>query len=213
MRKLWSHAEDALFIEHYPNSSMKKMMHLLGRSAGSIYARSEVLNVRKSQEYLDSPSACRLRRGDNIGAEYRFKKGQIPPNKGVKGISYEGSKATQFVKGSKPPNHRPVGTIRQVDGYFEIKMAEGMRQWKLLQRVVWERCNGQIPEGMFVIFLDGTRDNIDITNLSLVTKAQNMLRNTVHNYPKEIVHLVQLQAAINRQINQRTKHHEQLNYA
>lgn len=208
MKKFWTAEEDALFRKHYPNSSMRQMMELLGRSACSIYNRSEILNVRKSQEYLDSPAACRLRRGDNIGKEYRFQKGQIPPNKGVKGISYEGSKPTQFKSGSRPPNYRPVGTIRQVDGYYEIKMAEGMRQWKLLQRVVWERCNGAIPKGMFVIFLDGSRDNIEITNLSLVTKAQNMKRNTVHNYPKEIVHLVQLKAALNRQINKRTNHEQ-----
>lgn len=209
MRKPWTPEEDALFREHYPNSTMKQMVELLGRSECAIYNRSETLNVRKSQEYLDSPNACRLRRGDNIGAEFRFKKGQVPPNKGVKGISYEGSKPTQFKKGSKPANYRPVGTIRETrDGYLEIKVAEGMHKWRLLHRVVWERMNGPIPKGINLILLDGNPKNIKITNLSLVTKAQNMMRNTVHNYPKEIVHLVQLKAALNRQINKRTQHEQ-----
>lgn len=208
MRKFWTAEEDALMREHYPNSTMKQMVELLGRSESAIYNRSQTLNVRKSQEYLDSPNACRLRRGDNIGAEFRFKKGQVPPNKGVKGISYEGSKPTQFKKGSKPPNYRPVGTIRVVDGYQEIKIAEGMRQWKQLHRVIWERLNGPITKGYNLVFLDGNRENTSIANLSLMSKADNMRRNTVHNYPKDIVHLVQLKAALNRQINKRTKHEQ-----
>ncbi len=209
MRKIWTAEEDALFRKHYPNSTMRKMMDLLGRSACSIYNRSETLNIRKSQEYLDSPAACRLRRGDNIGKEYRFQKGQIPPNKGIKGINYEGMKATQFGKGHKPANYRPVGAIRDSrDGYFEMKMAEGLHQWRLLHRVVWERCNGPIPKGMNLAFIDGNGKNINIKNLTLMTKAQNMKRNTVHNYPKEIVHLVQLKAALNRQINKRTNHEQ-----
>lgn len=202
MKRFWTAEEDELFREHYPNSTMQQMMDLLGRSACSIYNRSETLNVRKSQEYLDSPAACRLRRGDNIGKEFRFQKGQIPINKGVKGISYEGSKRTQFKTGSRPPNYRPVGTIRDSrDGYYEMKMAEGLHQWRLLHRVVWERCNGPIPKGMNLAFIDGNGKNINIKNLTLMTKAQNMKRNTLHNYPKEIVHLVQLKAAFNRQIN------------
>lgn len=209
MRKLWTAEEDAIFREHYPNSTMRQMMDLLGRSECSIYNRSEILNVRKSQEYLDSPMACRLRRGDNIGKEYRFNKGQVPFNKGMKGISYEGSKATQFGKGHKPANYKPVGTIRDSrDGYLEMKLADGMGQWKLLHRVVWERCNGKIPKGHIVSFIDGNPKNINIKNLGLFTKAQNMKRNTVHNYPKDIVHLVQLKAALNRQINKRTNHEQ-----
>ena len=76
-----------------------------------------------------------------------------------------------------------------------------------------ERMNGPIPKSYMVMFLDSDPKNIEITNLSLYTKSQNMQRNTIHNYPKEIVHLVQLQAAINRQINKRTQSHEQPNHA
>lgn len=208
--RAWTPAQDDMFREFYPNCTMAEMKVMLGnKSEHAIYNRSETFNVRKSQEYLDSPKAQRLRRGDNIGEEFRFKKGNVPFNKGVKGISYEGSKATQFGKGSKPANYKPVGTIRfirdKTDGYFEMKMADGMRQWKLLHRVIWERLNGAIPANHIVIFLDGNPKNLNIKNMALMTKAQNMKRNTVHNYPKDIVHLVQLKAALNRQINKRTQ--------
>jgi hypothetical protein len=208
MRTFWTQAEDDMVREFYPNSTMAELKAMLGKTECAIYNRSYVLNVCKSEAYLASPAASRLKRGDNIGAEFRFKKGQEPANKGLKGVYYEGSVATFFPKGHKPANHRPAGTIREVDGYFEIKIAEGMRQWKLLHRVIWERCNGVIPKGQIVIFLDGNTKNINIKNMTLLTKAENMKRNTVHNYPKEIVQLVQLRAALNRQINKRTEHEQ-----
>jgi hypothetical protein len=203
--KTWSPAQDDMMREFYPYFTMAEMkVILINKTECAIYNRSETLNVRKSQEYLDSPKACRLKRGDEVGKEYRFKKGQAVWNKGMKGLQIGGAE-TQFKKGSRPPNYKPVGTIREVDGYLEIKMAEGMRQWKQLNRVIWERCNGLIPKNMNVTFLDGNKKNVEITNMALMTKSENMKRNTVHNYPEEIVHLVQLKAALNRQINKRTK--------
>jgi len=207
--RTWTPAQDDMFIEFYPNCTMSELKIMLGKTESAIYGRSETLNVKKSQEYLDGPKAQRLRRGDNIGAEFRFKKGNVPFNKGVKGIVHEGCKKTMFQPGSKPANYKPVGTIRfirdKTDGYFEMKMADGMRQWKLLHRVIWERLNGVIPANQIVIFLDGNPKNLNIKNMALMTKAENMKRNTVHNYPKDIVHLVQLKAALNRQINKRTQ--------
>jgi hypothetical protein len=205
--KFFSQKQIELLIEHYPNMPMPELTKLIGLSVESIYRKAYVLGIKRSQEFLDSPHACRLRRGDEIGKAYRFQKGQQVWNKGMKGLQI-GGEATQFKKGTKPPNHKPAGTIREVDGYFEIKIAEGMRQWRLLHRVIWERCNGPIPQGHIVSFLDGNAKNINIKNMALFTKAQNMKRNTVHNYPKEIVHLVQLRAALNRQINKR-KDYEQ----
>jgi hypothetical protein len=208
-RTFWTPVQDDMMKAFYADNSMATMKVLTGRSECSIYNRAFALKLSKSQAYLDSPAACRLRREQTPASiANRFKKGQVPPNKGLKGVYYEGSVATFFPKGHKPANHKPAGTIREVDGYFEIKIAEGMRQWRLLHRVIWERCNGLIPQGHIVSFLDGNSKNINIKNMALFTKAQNMKRNTVHNYPKEIVHLVQLRAALNRQINKRTEHEQ-----
>ncbi|MES2636657.1 MAG: HNH endonuclease signature motif containing protein [Pseudomonadota bacterium] len=150
-------------------------------------------------------NALRKRNEWKTGRTGCFTKDSVPFNKGCKGWYAKGTEATRFKKGTKPPNHKPVGTIRQVDGYYEIKVAEGMRQWKLLHRVVWERLNGPIPKGFIVSFLDKNPENINITNMSLFTKVQNMKRNSLHAYPKEIAHLIQLQGAINRQLNKRIK--------
>jgi HNH endonuclease len=152
-------------------------------------------------------NALRKRNGWKTGRTGCFEKGNRPFNKGQKGWFAKGTEATRFVKGQSPSNCAAVGAIRTLeDGYLEMKMQAGMRKWVLLQRVVWERCNGAIPKAAIVAFIDGNKQNINIKNLTLYTRAQNMKRNTIHNYPKEIAQLVQLQGAISRQINKRQNH-------
>lgn len=108
----------------------------------------------------------------NTGFTGQFKKGQVPSNKGVKGVIYEGCKKTWFKKGNKPINHRPVGSERvNVDGYIEIKVAEP-NKWRLKHRMVWEEHNGQILRNHNVIFGDGDKSNLNIDNLILVSKKQ-----------------------------------------
>jgi hypothetical protein len=206
----WTLAMDAVMVARYPNVKAAVVAEQLGISLSSVYNRASTLGLEKSESFKSSLESCRLRQEQTEAQKAnRFKTGHLPFNKGIKGINYQGMQATQFSKGNKPANYKPVGTIRfirdKTDGYFEIKMADGTRQWKLLHRVIWERLNGAIPTNHIVIFLDGNSKNLNIKNMALMTKAQNMKRNTVHNYPPEIVHLVQLKAALNRQINKRTQ--------
>jgi hypothetical protein len=204
-RKKWSTDETLLLAHLYACTYTATLAKLFNCKIEQVYQRANTTGLSKSDWYKNSPMAQRLRTDCSMGIPYRFKKGQTPPNKGLKGISYPGSVPTQFKPGSKPPNHKPVGTIRVVDGYFEIKMAEGMRQWKLLHRVIWERMNGKIPDGYLVTFIDGDQTNIEITNLTLMTKQENARRNSIHRYGPEIAKLYQLKGAINRQINKRER--------
>ncbi len=207
--KAWTKEQDDMMRAFYPDNTMGTMKAILGRTESSIYGRADLLKLKKSDAYLASPAACRLRRGDNVGAEFRFKKGMTTWNKGMKGLQI-GGRETQFKKGTKPPNWKPVGYIRLTrDGYYEMKMEEGMQKFELLHRVIWERCNGAIPKGHICIFLDGNSKNLEITNLALMTKQQNMKRNSLHSYPKELAELIQLRGALNRQLNKRNKNNEQ----
>jgi hypothetical protein len=207
--RTWTPDQDALMREHYPHKPMSELISMLGKSASAIYNRANTLGLAKTEQYLASPHASRLRRGDNVGAHCRFKKGNEAWNKGMKGWAAKGTEKTRFKPGSVPPNYRPVGSIRVVEGYQEVKVAEGIRQWKQLHRVVWERCNGPIPKGMCLIFRDGNKLNVSLANLELVTRQQNMKRNSYHqNYPKEIQLAIQLRGALNRQINKRTNHEQ-----
>ena len=111
------------------------------------------------------------------GLDGRFKTGQVSFNKGLKGIWFEGSEQSWFKKGHIPVNHRAVGSERvTVDDYTEVKVAEP-NKWRLKQRVIWEKCNGDIPKGHVIIFGDGDRHNLDIGNLILVSRQQLSILN------------------------------------
>lgn len=113
----------------------------------------------------------------------RFKKGQVPFNKGKKQTDFmtpeaiERTKATRFKKGDKPANHRKVGSERiTVDGYIEIKVEEPDK-WELKHRVVWEKENGKIPKDYVIIFADENKQNVALDNLILISRREHAILN------------------------------------
>ena len=85
---------------------------------------------------------------------------------------------SRFKKGNIPQNHKPVGTERLgKDGYVEIKISDP-NKWQLKHRYVWEKENGKVPKGMVLIFKDNNKLNIDLDNLILISRAENMKINS-----------------------------------
>lgn len=118
---------------------------------------------------------AKKRYGLNSGITGYFEKGHIPFNKGKKGIG--GWEPTQFKKGHKPHNYKPVGTERvNGDGYIDIKI-EDPNKWRGKHILTWEEHNGPIPNGHVVIFGDGNNRNFDINNLILVSRQQLLILN------------------------------------
>ena len=140
----------------------------------------------------------------NTGFNGRFKKGNVPHNKGKKGLYYKGCEKTWFKKGQVSINHKPVGSERiDVDGYTLIKVSEP-NVWKLKHRVVWEKANGPIPKNYTVIFLDGDKSNTDINNLALVSRNELLIINQrgLLKKDKELskvgINIAKLQSKINK---------------
>ncbi|MCU5282291.1 HNH endonuclease signature motif containing protein [Bacillus thuringiensis] len=114
--------------------------------------------------------------GLNSGIDTRFTKGQDSWNKGAKGIRAGGIQ-TQFKKGQKPHNYKPVGSERvNGDGYVDVKIADP-NKWRAKHRLLWEEENGPIPKGYVIIFGDGNRRNFQQDNLILVSKSQLAILN------------------------------------
>lgn len=215
-RKHWTEVELALLTANYADSRTEDIAIALGRELQHVYAKAKKLGLAKSEAYLASPAACRLRRGDEVGKSYRFPKGHVPANKGLRrpGFTAGDMAKTQFKKGQMPHTWVPVGSYRvNPDGHLEVKFSEVpgpyTLRWVPVHRKVWIEANGPIPKGHVLRFKEGRRTTepalITPDALELVTLAENMRRNTVHNLPKELVQLVQLRAALNRQINKRSK--------
>jgi hypothetical protein len=225
-KRLWEPQDDALLRARYPHEPTSRLARELRRSLSATYGRAQKLGLEKTEVYLASPDACRLRRGNHPGRETQFPKGHVPANKGLRrpGWGPGRMKVTQFKKGERrgvaARNWRPVGTIlTDSDGYLRIKVREAQpgeaygfgncRVWPLLHRHAWEQSHGPVPAGHAVAFKNGDKSDCRLENLQLITRRELMARNTVHNLPKPLAQAVQLLGALNRQIRRRTRSHEE----
>lgn len=223
IRKFWNALEVEYLVAAYPDTPTEALAATLRRPVRAVYGKARALGLKKSAAYLASPHACRLRRGDNVGAKYRFQPGQKPWNAGLDWQAGGRSVETRFKPGRKPEeasNYRPIGSLRlSRDGYLERKVSDDQsvypaRRWVAVHRLVWEAAHGPVPAGHLVVFRPGqhttTEAEITLDRVECITRRENMARNTVHNLPKPLAQLVQLQGALNRQINKRSKKHGQV---
>lgn len=196
-------------IELYPHHSTKYIAELLGVTISKVYNTAWTAKVKKSPEYLLTPESGRI---IEPSVANQFKPGHTPHNKGKKmgADIYIAVAPTMFKRGHKPFNTKPVGTInvrKDSDGrtYQYIKIKDS--HWELLQRYTWEQANGKIPKGCIVIFLDGNYLNCNLSNLQLISRKENMLRNTIQRYPAELQELMKLTSKLKRKTNgkQQTK--------
>lgn len=105
-----------------------------------------------------------------------FKEGDVPWNKGKKGIHL--SPETEFKKGQKSVNLKPVGSITT-----RIDKNKKQRKWIKINdpdiwieyaKFVWIKNNGEIPKGFLIHHIDENSLNDDPGNLALVTRAAHM---------------------------------------
>jgi hypothetical protein len=189
--------------ERYPFEPTKKIADDLGLSESSVYNRAFAMGIKKDPVYLRS---TQYPPGYLGGKATQFQKGHAPANKGQKMSTevYQKVVKTMFKKGSKPVNTQPIGTIHQRKDtggkmYQYIKLADS--KWQLLNRYTWEMHNGPIPKGMVVVYKDGNYLNNDITNLLMITKKENMARNTIQRLPKELQQVMRLKCKLIKKIN------------
>ena len=191
--KLWTLEEDALFAELYPTHTAPQIAEILGRSLPSIDNRRHTLGLRKE------------------GNSGRFTPGIASWNKGRNFVSGGRSVETQFKPGHKPHTWNPIGHERVTnEGYLQRKITDTgvtRHDYKNVHHMVWLEAGREIPKGFRLVFRNGNRADIRLDNLELVSIADMMRKNSIHNYPKQIAQLVQLRGALVRKINNRRKKH------
>lgn len=176
--------EQRAFIKkNYKGIGNAELAEKLNKKFGTNFTTEQIKRY-KNNNHLDS------------GLTGRFEKGNVSHNKGKKmsAEQYEKCKATMFKKGHSPLNRKPVGSERiDKDGYTLIKIAEP-NKYVLKHRYIWEQANGPVPEGHLIIFLDGNKQNFDLSNLTCITLAENAVLNhlKLRSTDKDIT-----QAAIN----------------
>lgn len=215
-KKVWTRDEDALLVELYPDFPTNLLAEQFNASLSATYQHARNLGLKKSEAYLASPHAQRLRRGDEVGKAFRYPKGHVPANKGLRRPGYApGDMAkTQFKKGrlaQEARNYVPIGTEK-----YDVKRKVVVRKitddpaivptmrWRPVHTMVWEAVHGPVPPGHIVVFKRGMKTlisaDITVDLLDLVTLAENMRRNTIHRYPPELKSAIRLVGKLKRTI-------------
>ena len=220
-KRLWSAADDAQLRLIYPDRPTATVARQLRRSLCAVYQRARaVLRVKKSAAYLASAEACRLRRGDHVGASFIFPKGHVRANKGLRrpGWAPGRMRETQFKKGQlaggASAKWLPVGTeVVAPDGYRKRKVADrrdvpSRFNWTFVHVLVWVQAHGPVPAGHAIAFVNGDRADIRLDNLELITRRDLMARNSIHHLPEPLANTVMLLGALNRQIRKRDQYAE-----
>lgn len=207
MTYFYTPSELAYLREHYADTSNDILGKVLNRNPRSVAQKARKLGLQKSPEFLAEHGG-------------RFQAGLQPWNKGVPGSTgtQEACRATQFKPGRPAElaaNYKPIGSIRVAKGgILEQKVTDDRslypaRRWRSVHSLVWEREVGPIPAGHIVVFKAGQFtdqvEKITPDRLECITRRENMLRNTVHRYGKEIAQIVQLRGVLNRHINKKQK--------
>ena len=192
----FTECEKQFIRENYLKKPIKRIASELGRSAYGVF------NFMKSEE-LKVPHEIVEQRKKNS----QFSKGNVSHNKGLKQTDYMSAKAiektkeTRFKKGNKPHNTNYNGHERiSKDGYIEIRVSEG--NYQLKHRVEWEKLNGPIPEGEILVCLSEAKSNTAPSNWELISREENMLRNSRHDFPKEVVPSMAFLSKINKKVKQ-----------
>lgn len=98
--------------------------------------------------------------------------------------------------------------VHLLDHFILTDTGVTRRDFVCIHHIVWREAGREIPSGHALVFRDGNKRNFALNNLELVSRAELMRRNSVHNYGPEIARIHQLQGAITRQINKRIGKHE-----
>jgi hypothetical protein len=219
-RRPWLRADDRALRTLYPHLRSDDVAPILGRTISAVYARARLLGLAKSAAYNASPLSGRNVKGHAPhGTRTRFRKGHVPWNTGTHFHAGGRSVETQFKRGHRSARaaqlYQPIGALRiNADGYVDLKVREapGAKAWRGLHIELWEDARGPVPPGHCLAFRDRDKLNVCVENLELITRAENLRRNSFHRYPQPIPQLIQLRGALTRQINRRLKgddHQEQ----
>lgn len=213
-RRRWTELELDVLRMEFADSPTADLATLFGRSYVAVAYQAWKLGLKKSAAFLASPASSRL--DGRTGWTHRFMPGHRPWNTGKKVGTRGRSAQTQFkpgvLSGRAAQLVMPVGSLRvNAAGYLEQKTSTRSgpprMRWTAVHRLVWESAHGPIEPGHVVVFRPGRRsanlDEITLDALELVTRAELMGRNSVHNLPPELAQIAQLRGVLNRKINQR----------
>lgn len=215
--RTWPDEEIQILRDLYPDTPTQQIADQLGKGMTAVYRMANSMGLKKSDAFKASDASGRMTKENRIrrGLEYRFPKGHVPANKGLRRPGYARGRMaqTQFKKGGRTGAavdlYKPIGTERVTkDGYLQLKVNDDLpihKRWEMVHRIVWVEHNGPIPKGHNIIFKDGNKLNFEIENLECVSRADWIKRHTLHNYPEPLKAMIHQLAGFRRKLNKHAK--------
>lgn len=195
--------------ERFPNERTQDLADELGLTYSQLANRAHSMGLKKSEEFKQSDKSGRHNLIEK-GKKTRFQPGHTPVNKGVKMPDhiYDKVKHSMFKKGNRPHNWKADGSIVERNDktgrsylYFKVKDSH----WILYHNKIWMDHHGPIPEKHIISFKDGNTLNCDISNLELLSMAENAKRNSIHRFPDDVKEVIRLKAKLTKKIKQNGK--------
>lgn len=204
--------------ERWAGDSADAIGRDLGRTRSGVYGRAHKLGLLKPKEWNATCARQRWAEGRHENSRrHHYAKGHAPANKGLRRPGWAPGRMaeTQFKKGAMSGaaqhNYVPIGT-EKIDPKRKVLMRKvtddptiyPVKRWRPVHVMIWEAAHGPVPAGHLVIFRPGKKtylaSEITIDLLELVTRAENMRRNTIHHYPPVIADTMRLVGRIKRQM-------------
>lgn len=195
-KKIYTDEMKVFIFENYKGKTSQEVADLVNKHFGTSFTALQMKRFRGNNKL-------------NSGLTGYFKKGLIPHNKGKKFPNMPPNSG-QFKKGRIPNSYHPVGTVNMTtDGYLKIKIADP-NVWDRVHLLVWREHHGPVPEGHIIVFLDGDKTNVDISNLACVNRSdiaqmnKNRYFDSDPETTKAAIGLVQLQRKVKEITNGNT---------
>jgi len=131
----------------YVDHTRQEIADIMGVSINSVRRMVSLMGLKKSKEALS-----KIYSRPNSG---QFKPGNIPHNS---------------VMSRKM-------SIRNDHGRLQKFIRLELGKWELLHRYLWKKAGFEIPKGYVLSFKDGNSLNCVLSNLELITMAENLQRN------------------------------------
>ena len=189
--KFWTEKKQKKLAEMYPDLENKELAKLFNVSRSSISNQAQLLSLKKSKKHIEKMKQKTL-----------FQKGNAPFNAGLKASEYLSAdaiskmKKTQFKKNQTAHNRKEIGHERITDEGYTLKKTE--KGYRLKHQLIWQEANGDIPDGMIIVFKDKNPNNLALSNLEMITRQELMRRNNVGKYPLELQRNIRLINRLNK---------------
>ena len=199
IRSGWSQADVACLAIGYSKLTYANICAILDKEERDIRLMAQLLGLKKIfypwNKGTRGGGVCKANNGS-------LKKGHIPWNTGTKGICK--SNSGSFKKGNVPPNTTYDGCVsvrkhKNKRPYLWYRISK--RKYIMYHVKLWVDNHGPVPAGYIVVFKNKDQFNCSPDNLEIITRVENMKRNTIHRYPDELKKTIRTLGKLKHLIN------------